>query len=127
MRTDPTAPPLSPAGSGPLRAREAGLALTRRVNRWMISGAVILTGGVSAVTAHAFHARSPTVASSSAPATTPRPAVARRSHAGARRSASTASSNGSGQRASLQAPSQPPTAAAPAPATAPAPVVSGGS
>ena len=120
MRTDPTTPPLNPAGSGPLRAREAGLALTRRVNRWMISGAVILTGGVSAVTAHAFHARSPTVTSSSAPATTPRPAAARRS-------GSTASPNGAGQSAPLQAPSQPPTVAAPAPATAPAPVVSGGS
>lgn len=126
MRSDPTPPPLGPSGPGPLRAREAGLALTRRVNRWMIGGAVILTGGVSAVTAHAFHARSPTVTGSSAAATTARHAAARRSHASAG-SASTASSDRSGQGASLQAPSQPPTAVAPAPATAPAPVVSGGS
>jgi len=118
MRNDPIALH-GPKGSGPIRAREAGLALTRRVNRWMISGAVILTGGVSAVTAHAFHARSPAVTSSSAPAS-----AAHRSTSSAHRSAS---SSGSGQGASLQAPSQAPTAAAPAPATAPAPVVSGGS
>jgi hypothetical protein len=122
MRNDPIAPPHGPKGSGPIRAREAGLALTRRVNRWMIGGAVILTGGVSTVTAHAFHARSPGVTSSSATAP-----AARRSTSGAHRSASTASSSGSGQGASLQAPSQAPTAAVPAPATAPAPVVSGGS
>jgi len=102
------------AASNELRrvnAREAGLALAARVNRWMISGAVILAGGLTAVTAHAFHARSA-------------PAVKSVTSAGTR----AIPTQGSGEEnngAPLQGPSTSPASAASAPG--PAAVVSGGS
>jgi hypothetical protein len=94
-----------------LTAREAGSALAARANRWMISGAVILAGGLAAVTAHAFHARSAGAVPSVAPAVAPAAPAA-----------------GSGQddsAAPVQAPSQPPATAAST--SSPAPVISGGS
>jgi hypothetical protein len=104
------APYLSGASRGSaVEVRDAGLALARRVKRGMIFGAVLLAGGVSAVTAHAFHARTAALTQAAAPA--------------ASRSASQSSDDTSG--GSLQSPSQAPTAPAPAPAAAP--VVSGGS
>ena len=90
--------------------RDASLALVRRVKRGMMFGAVVLAGGMSAVTAHAFHARTAVLTRPESPAA--HPSV----------SASQSSDDGSG--ASLQSPSETPT---PAPAAAPAPVVSGGS
>jgi hypothetical protein len=38
-----------------IRAREAGLALVSRVNRWLITGAVVATGAVSVAAARSFH------------------------------------------------------------------------
>jgi len=91
-------------------AREAGLALAARTNRWMISGAVMLAGGLTAVTVHAFHERSAAVAQSATTAVT-----------GAVPAHGSAEEN---TGAPLQAPSAPPAAA---PTPTPAPVVSGGS
>jgi hypothetical protein len=90
--------------------RDASLALVRRVKRGMMFGAVVLAGGVSAVTAHAFHARTVVLTRPAAPAAPP--------------SVSASHSSDGGSGAALQPPSQPPAATAPA---APAPVVSGGS
>ncbi len=113
MRTDRTQIGRTPASrSASVKAREAGFALIARTNRLMIGGAVILAGGVSAVTAHAFHARA---ATTSPPKT---------SAASAGRSASRHHSDDSG--GGLQPPSQAPSSV-PAPAPAPAPAVSGGS
>jgi len=94
-----------------VRAREAGLALAARANRWMISGAVILAGGLSAVTAHAFHERSAPAVRSATPAVT--------------RAAPTPDSGEENNGTPLQAPSTPPASAAQTPS--PAPIVSGGS
>jgi hypothetical protein len=99
------------ADSRRLSARDAGLALAARANRWMISGAVILAGGLTAVTAHAFHPGSAAAVHALTPAATP--AVP----------AHGSEQDNSG--APLQAPSTPPASAAPTPS--PAPVVSGGS
>lgn len=91
--------------------REAGLASIASANRWMVSGALVLAGALSALTAHAFHAgisaspRSPAVSRASVPA-----------H----------SDDGGGSSAPLAAPSSAPAPAAPAPG-APAAPVSGGS
>jgi hypothetical protein len=38
-------------------ARDAGLALIRRANRWMVAGAVAGTGLISVAAANAFHGR----------------------------------------------------------------------
>jgi hypothetical protein len=87
-------------------AREAGLEFAGRANRWMIAGAVTLAAGLSALTAHAFHAHAATRPSTS------------------QQSAQTQPSGDDGT-SGLQAPSQAPSTTSPAPA--PAPVVSGGS
>jgi len=101
----------APAELRRVDAREAGLALAARANRWMISGAVIFAGGLAAVTAHAFHARTAASSGSATPAVT-------------RAAAAHGSDDGSSE-ATLQAPSTPPASAAATPL--PAPVVSGGS
>lgn len=98
-----------------INARDRGLALISRINRWMIAGAVALTGLVSLVASHSFHGR--TLSSSAASSGSSSGSSGSSSSAG-----STSSSNSAG---SIQQPSQ-----APAPAqvpVAPAPVVSGGS
>jgi hypothetical protein len=99
-----------PAGGGApmseaVAAREEGLSLVTRVNRWMIGLAVVLSGALTGLTAHAFHAK-----------------------AASPHSATTAHSPpaSGGNSAPLQSPSSAPAPAAPAPAPAP-PVVSGGS
>jgi hypothetical protein len=43
--------------SGAAVARDTGLALISRINRWLIAGAVAVTGFLSLVAAHAFHGR----------------------------------------------------------------------
>lgn len=94
-----------------VEVRDAGLALARRVKRGMIFGAVLLAAGVSAVTAHAFHARTAVLTQAAAPP--------------ASRSVSASQSSDDTSGGSLQSPSAAPTA--PAPVPAPTPVVSGGS
>jgi hypothetical protein len=107
------------AGGAPARShsasdRDAGLWLIGRINRWMISGAIAISGLLSFVAAHAFHGHTSTAGS----------AAASSSAAGGGSSGSSGSGASSGSGGSLQQPSQ-----APAPATAAPspPVVSGGS
>jgi predicted aconitase with swiveling domain len=92
-----------------ITARDRGLALISRVNRWLITGAVGISGLISIAAAHAFHGR--TLGGSTA--------VIQRSRG---------STHGAGS--GLQQPAGAPVASpAPAPpaASAPAPVVSGSS
>jgi hypothetical protein len=106
--------PVSARGAAPnARAREAGLELIRRINRWLIGAAVAAAGLLSLLAAQAFrgHTISTGAAasgSSASQSTSPSTGTPSSSNAG-----------GSGPQAPAQAP-------APAPA-APAPVVSGGS
>lgn len=86
-------------------ARDRGLVLISRLNRWMIAAAVALTGVVSIVAKESFHGR-----------TLSQSAVSQSSSSGGGASSSTGS---------IQQPVQPPSSL-PAPAV-PAPVVSGGS
>jgi hypothetical protein len=90
-----------------IRARERGLSLLHRANRWLIGLALLLAGALTGLTAHASPA-SP--ASAHAVTTAP----------------SQNSGGGAGAPA-LQSPASPPAAAAPAPAPPAGPVVSGGS
>ncbi len=90
-------------------AREQGLALISRINRWLIAGAVGVAGLLSLVAAHAFHGHS---ANASPAARTAAP-----------QSQPQSQPSGDDSGGGLQQPAQAP---APAPA-APAPVVSGGS
>ncbi len=92
-------------------ARDAGLALISRVNRWMIAGAVAATGVISVAAAKSFHGHTVATgntASQSAPASS---------------SSSRGAASNSGSGSSLQTPSQAPAASA----ASSAPVVSGGS
>jgi hypothetical protein len=95
-----------PAG---IDARKAGFAFVARTNRWMIASAVALAAGLSAFTAHAFHARPAAVRRPDAAPSTP-PGRARRS-----------------TNQNVGAPLQPPSQVPAASDAAPAPVVSGGS
>ena len=104
-----------------VQAREAGLELIRRINRWLIAAAVAATGLLSLLAAHAFHGRTLTAGQSivelersvvELKGPTVEPFL--------RRPISSSSNAGS---SGLQAPAQAP---APAPSAA-APVVSGGS
>jgi hypothetical protein len=119
-------------------ARDAGLALIARINRWLIAGAITLTGVISIAAAKAFHGR--TVSTSAAtsapsqPASQSQPSTSSNTGSGNTGSGNTGSGNtgsgntgsgntGSGNTGSgLQQP-----ASAPAPAPAPSPAVSGGS
>jgi hypothetical protein len=94
--------------------RDLGLDMAHRANRWLISGAVLLAGGVSALTWHAFHAHA---AAATNPAAT---------QGAAPQSSGASQSTDDGSTTPLQAPSQAPSATSPAPAPTPAPV-SGGS
>jgi hypothetical protein len=93
-----------------ITAREDGLALISRINRWLIAGAIALSGAISVAAANAFHGRTR--------AQSHQTAVTHGGKASSQR-ASNADSGGG-----LQPPAQ-----APAPTQAPAsgPVVSGGS
>jgi hypothetical protein len=92
------------------KARDAGLALVTRLNGWLVTGAIAVSGLLSLVAAHAFHGHSAGAATTSAargsPASRPAPQP------------STA-----GGSSSLQQPAQTPSAAP----AAPSPAVSGGS
>jgi hypothetical protein len=104
----PTGRKPAPRGAA---AREAGLELIRRVNRWLIAAAVAAAGLFSLLAAHALHGHTVTTGRPSSSSSAVSLAA---SPSGVPQSA-----GGSG----LQAPAQAP---APAPA-APSPVVSGGS
>lgn len=93
-------------------ARDAGLRLIARINRWMIAGAVALSGLISVAAARSFHGHTAT----NAGAATSQPSSSSSSSSGA-----SGSSDGSG----IQQPPQAPSSAPAQPA--PAPVVSGGS
>ncbi len=92
-----------------IAARDAGLVLASQIKRWLLAGAVTLSGVFSLLAAQAFHGHLKT-----ASARTSSRAGATRSHGGE-----------GDEGSNLQAPAAAP-APAPAPAT-PAPVVSGGS
>ena len=106
----PETKPHDPVRARRAYARDLGLDMVGRAHRWLISGAVILAGGFSALTWHAFHAHAATAAS--------RAAVSHPS--------SGSDDNTGASTTPLQAPSQAPAASTPAPAPTPAPV-SGGS
>jgi hypothetical protein len=69
---DPRPPERRPAPRG-AAAREAGLELIRRVNRWLIAAAVAAAGLFSLLAAHALHGHTVTTgtASSSSSAVSP--------------------------------------------------------
>ncbi len=93
------------SGNASTDVRDRGLALISRLNRWMIAGAVALTGAISILAKESFHGR--TLSSSGSV------------------SQSSSSSSASSSSGSIQQPAQAPSSV-PAP-VAPAPVVSGGS
>jgi hypothetical protein len=97
--------------SAAVQARQRGLWLVTRVNRWMIGLAVLLAGALTGLTAHAFH---PKTASANTATTAP----SQTSNAG------DAGDAGGAGPAPLQSPSSAPAPAVPAPV---GPVVSGGS
>jgi hypothetical protein len=88
-------------------ARDAGFAMIGRINRWLVAGAVVLSGAISLAAAKSFHGHSTAGASSAA----------------ARRSSSAGSESGTSS-GGFQQPAQAPSSAAP---SSSAPVVSGGS
>jgi len=90
-------------------ARDAGLELIRRINRWMIAGAVALAGMISLVAARSFQGHTASAATTSQ--------SSQSSSSGSAGSSSSSSGGG------LSQPSQAPSPAQSAPAT----VVSGGS
>ena len=91
-----------------VNARERGLVLVSRINRWMIAGAVALTGVVSLVASQSFHGRTLSRTGSVS------------------QSSSGSSASGGGSSGSIQQPAQAPSSV-PAPVVSSAPVVSGGS
>ena len=92
-----------------ITTRDGGLALISRLNRWLIAGAIGLSGVLSVAAAQAFHGHTRSASSQSA---------------GASSSATRQQPSTGGGGGSLQQPDQAPTSA-PASA-APSPVVSGG-
>jgi hypothetical protein len=122
MRPDSSTsrPRADPSPSEAVQARDDGLRLAARLNRWAIGLAVAVASALSALTAHAYHARA-----------APRSAVGRAT-GGSRatgaamrsRSSSQAATGTAGASAGPQPPAAAPLPAAPAPV---APVVSGGS
>jgi hypothetical protein len=95
--------------------RDHGLELVARANRWLIAGAVAVTGGVALLADHAFHARAATRTSASA-------------HQAAAGSTGTATTGTTGTGTTGTATTGTSTAVAPAPASpSPGAVVSGGS
>jgi hypothetical protein len=111
---DESSPPVPEGGGVPesaaVAARERGLWLVTRVNRWMVGLAVLFAGALTGLTAHAFH---PKTASAQTATTAPS-------------QPSNAGDAGSSNPAPLQSPSSAPAPVAPVPVPA-GPVVSGGS
>lgn len=104
-----------------VRARDAGLRLATRLNRWVVGGAVAVAGALTALTAHSYHARAAAVRPTAASAT--RGAGA----SGAGATSATLPPAGATSAPEPDAGPQPP-ASVPVPApTQVAPVVSGGS
>lgn len=95
-----------------MQARDAALALVSKVNVWLISAAVLVAVGLTALTAHAFHAKAAT--------TTPASGQSSSSAASPAPSSSDDSSSGVTPPANNPVPAM----SAPQPV---APVVSGGS
>src|SRR5436305_273239 len=96
-----------------LTTRERGFALVGRLNRWLIAGAIALSGGLSVAAANAFHGRTRGQSGSASSAA----AVSHHSSS----SGSGSSNSGAG---GLQPPAQAPSSA---PASSGGGVVSGGS
>jgi hypothetical protein len=96
-------------------ARDAGLDLISRANRWMVAGAVGMTGAVSLYASHAFHAAQHHTSAASSR----RAASASPTSTGQTSTSQTATST----NLSLTSPQSAPAPAAPAPSA----VVSGGS
>lgn len=95
-----------------IAARDAGLALASQIKRWLLAGALTLSGLFSLLAAQAFHGHV-------------RTASARTSSSGSAAHTNRAGGDeGAGLQQPASAPASAPAAAAPA---APAPVVSGGS
>ena len=106
---------------GAVRARDAGLRLAARLNRWVVGGAVAVAGALTALTAHSYHAHAATARTTAASAT--RGAGA----SGAGATSATLPPAGATSAPEPDAGAQPP-ASVPVPApTQVAPVVSGGS
>ncbi len=95
-------------------ARDRGLALLSRINRWVIAGAVGLSGVLSVAAANGFHGRQRTQSSG----------TQRRHSVGYGSATSQQSSTTTEDGGSLQQPAQPPTSS---PASASTGAVSGGS
>ncbi len=93
-------------------ARDAGLALISRINRWMVAGSVALAALISLVAEHSFHGRTASAATTS-------------SGQSQSSGSSSAGTSNSGED-SIQQPSQGP-ASTQVPATTPPVAVSGGS
>jgi hypothetical protein len=119
--------PTTPGSSGPTRRtvarRDAGLALVRRINGWLIAGAVAATGAVSAVAAQGFTGHASTATGSSSAATTRASTTTRQSQNAVSSAGTTTSQSSSPTSSGLQSPAQTPTAASSGSAGA----VSGGS
>jgi hypothetical protein len=112
-------PRMPDAPARAVATRDAGLDLIRRVNRWLIAGAVAGTGVLSLAAAHAFHGRTVTVGAASSSSGSAAQPSQPSSSSPAQQSQPSSSSAGSG----LQSPAQ-----SPAPAsTGSSAVVSGGS
>ena len=104
--------------SDAVRAREQGLSLLRKANRWLIGLAVLLAGAFTGLTAHAFHSSS-SASAQTVPATTGQ-------GSGGGTTTPAQGSGGGAAAPGLQSPASPPAVPQPAPAPA-GPVVSGGS
>ncbi|HYZ82538.1 MAG TPA: hypothetical protein VE571_14775, partial [Solirubrobacteraceae bacterium] len=68
MRSESSPPrrTVGPSQGEAVRAREAGVRLVARLNRWVVAAAVALASALSALTAHAYHARAAATSRSSA-------------------------------------------------------------
>jgi len=108
----------------PSLTRDAALARMRRANRWLIAGAVAVTGVLTDVAAQAFPGRTIRARDNATITAQTDPARAHASHNRHRSATNPASHH------ALKPPAQPPAARAPQPPSAPAApaaVVSGGS
>jgi hypothetical protein len=106
-----------PMTSSAPNTRDRGFALVGRLNRWLIAGAIALSGGLSVAAANAFHGRTrgPSGSTSNAGAVS--------HHSASSSSGSSGSSSNSGA-GGLQRPAQAPSSASASPGGG---VVSGGS
>lgn len=99
-------------------ARDAGLALVSRINRWMIAGAIALSGVISLIAQQAFHGHTVNASNASSAASNASNAAS---------SAASAPSSSSSGSSSLQQPAQAPAPAPSSSSSSSGGVVSGGS